>query len=153
MRKIPLVLGRAAGQTDEHAYERTARYWNTEAQYTLQDRLVRKINTRRAKNIIMFLGDGMSVATLAAARTYKGQLSGRRGEEDSLSFEKFPYSGLSKVRFSYAMLYHFETHIFFYLLLQIGANIRKIARSLFLILKSNLFVGFVLHKLLLIYNF
>lgn len=69
----------------------------------------------------MFLGDGMSVATLAAARTYKGQLNGQRGEEDSLSFEKFPYSGLSKVRFS-----NFLKTKFVYLLLQIEDDIGKI---------------------------
>lgn len=101
MHKKPLILGRAAGKADDNAYERTAHYWKTEAQYSLQERLVRKINTRRAKNIIMFLGDGMSVASLAPARIYKGQLNGQRGEEDSLSFEKFAYSGLSKVRFGY----------------------------------------------------
>lgn len=50
-----------------------------------------------AKNIIMFLGDGMSVPTLAAARVYLGSLQNASGEELSLSFENFPYSGLSKV--------------------------------------------------------
>lgn len=50
-----------------------------------------------AKNIIMFLGDGMSVPTLAAARVYLGSLQNVSGEELSLSFENFPYSGLSKV--------------------------------------------------------
>jgi hypothetical protein len=46
----------------------------------------------------MFLGDGLSVPTLAAARTYLGQLQGRTGEETVLSFEAFPHTGLSKVR-------------------------------------------------------
>lgn len=43
------------------------------------------------------MGDGMSIATITAARIYQGQLKGQRGEEDQLSFEKFPYVGLSKV--------------------------------------------------------
>ncbi|XP_050431784.1 alkaline phosphatase-like [Adelges cooleyi] len=49
-----------------------------------------------AKNVIFFLGDGMSIPTLAAARMYKGQMEGKAGEEDMLTFEKFPFTGLSK---------------------------------------------------------
>lgn len=49
--------------------------------------------------MIFFLGDGMSIPTLAAARTYLGQLQGNPGEETELTFEQFPYVGLSKVRF------------------------------------------------------
>lgn len=44
----------------------------------------------KAKNIIFFLGDGMSLATLAATRIYLG------GEEQELSFEAFPDTGLLK---------------------------------------------------------
>ncbi|KAL0852539.1 hypothetical protein ABMA27_017012 [Loxostege sticticalis] len=44
----------------------------------------------------MFLGDGMSVPTLAAARTLLGQRLGSTGEEHQLSFEAFPTSGFSK---------------------------------------------------------
>lgn len=51
-----------------------------------------------AKNIIMFLGDGMSLTTLAASRIYKGQMEKRSGENEYLSFEKFPFVGMSKVR-------------------------------------------------------
>lgn len=46
----------------------------------------------------MFLGDGLSIPTLAAARTYLGQSHGHTGEETVLSFEEFPHTGLSKVR-------------------------------------------------------
>ncbi|XP_072945123.1 membrane-bound alkaline phosphatase-like [Epargyreus clarus] len=44
----------------------------------------------------MFLGDGMSVPTLAAARTLLGQRRGRAGEEATLAFENFPTLGLAK---------------------------------------------------------
>ncbi|CAG9103073.1 unnamed protein product [Plutella xylostella] len=54
------------------------------------------LNTRVAKNVILFLGDGMSVATLAATRTYLGNRHGYSGEELKLSFEAFPYTGLAK---------------------------------------------------------
>ncbi|XP_061398596.1 membrane-bound alkaline phosphatase-like [Musca vetustissima] len=55
-----------------------------------------KLNVNKAKNIIMFLGDGMSLSTVTAARILKGQRKNRNGEEDALSFEKFPHIGLSK---------------------------------------------------------
>ena len=49
-----------------------------------------------AKNVILFLGDGMGVSTVTAARIYEGQLRGEAGEENRLSFEAFPVTGLSK---------------------------------------------------------
>lgn len=73
-------------------------YWNTWAQHTVHNHIARKLNTNKAKNVIFFLGDGMSVPTLAAARTYLGQKRGQTGEEAHLSFEKFPHVGLSKVK-------------------------------------------------------
>lgn len=79
--------------------ENDAHFWRTGAQLTLRDHLLQKqANTNVAKNVIFFLGDGMSVPTLAAARTYLGQLQGNTGEESQLTFEQFPYVGLSKVR-------------------------------------------------------
>jgi len=50
----------------------------------------------RAKNVILFIGDGMGVSTVTAARIYQGQLRGETGEENRLSFEKFPYTALVK---------------------------------------------------------
>tara|TARA_R110001583_G_scaffold62241_4_gene183308 strand:+ start:3324 stop:5018 length:1695 start_codon:yes stop_codon:yes gene_type:complete len=49
-----------------------------------------------AKNVILFIGDGMSIATITAARILDGQLRGESGEENQLSFEKFPFTGFSK---------------------------------------------------------
>lgn len=50
----------------------------------------------KAKNVIVFLGDGMSTATIAAARILEGQRRGASGEENRLSFETFPYTALSR---------------------------------------------------------
>lgn len=50
----------------------------------------------KAKNVIVFLGDGMSTATIAAARILEGQRKGASGEENRLSFETFPYTALSR---------------------------------------------------------
>lgn len=50
----------------------------------------------RAKNVILFLGDGMSLTTVAAARILEGQRKGGPGEENQLSWETFPNTALSK---------------------------------------------------------
>ncbi|KAI4455920.1 alkaline phosphatase [Holotrichia oblita] len=76
--------------------EQRGEFWRENAQYTLGVKLLQKPNTNVAKNVIMFLGDGMSIPTLKAARVYLGQLHNESGEETVLSFEKFPVTGLSK---------------------------------------------------------
>jgi len=50
----------------------------------------------RAKNVILFLGDGMGISTVTAARIFEGQLRGESGEENELSFERFPDVALAK---------------------------------------------------------
>lgn len=50
----------------------------------------------RAKNVILFIGDGMSLTTVAAARILQGQRKGGPGEENRLSWENFPDTALSK---------------------------------------------------------
>lgn len=49
-----------------------------------------------AKNLILFIGDGMGVSTVTAGRIFEGQLRGETGEENLLSFEQFPNLALSK---------------------------------------------------------
>ncbi|XP_043269664.1 membrane-bound alkaline phosphatase-like [Venturia canescens] len=71
-------------------------FWYEDAQIVLKKKLQRSLNTGVAKNVIVFLGDGMSIPTLMATRTYLGQLEGKPGEEGSLYWEHFPYTGLSK---------------------------------------------------------
>jgi len=48
--------------------------------------------------VIIFLGDGMGISTLTAARIYQGQQRQTHdgGEENFLSFEKFPNTALVK---------------------------------------------------------
>ena len=50
----------------------------------------------KAKNVILFLGDGMGVTTITASRILEGQTRGESGEENQLSFERFPNVALSK---------------------------------------------------------
>jgi len=48
------------------------------------------------RNVILFLGDGMGVSTVTAARILAGQLQGQTGEEHLLAFETFPELALVK---------------------------------------------------------
>jgi alkaline phosphatase len=50
----------------------------------------------QAKNVILFIGDGMGISTVTAARILEGQLRGESGEENELSFERFPDVALAK---------------------------------------------------------
>ncbi|MBP9663924.1 MAG: alkaline phosphatase [Pyrinomonadaceae bacterium] len=55
-----------------------------------------KIRAGKAKNVILFLGDGMSNSTVTASRIFEGQTRGESGEENQLSFEQFPFIALSR---------------------------------------------------------
>lgn len=49
-----------------------------------------------ARNVILFIGDGMSLSTVASARILAGQQQGQSGEENLLAFERLPYTALAK---------------------------------------------------------
>ena len=49
-----------------------------------------------AKNVILFVGDGMGIATVTAARILEGQRRGETGEENLLAFETLPHVAFSK---------------------------------------------------------
>ncbi|KAK3609264.1 hypothetical protein CHS0354_006189 [Potamilus streckersoni] len=76
--------------------EKSQRFWNQKALADLKKQLSVKNNNNVAKNVIMFLGDGMGPTTVTAARILRGQLNGQPGEETVLAFEDFPNVGLSK---------------------------------------------------------
>ncbi len=54
------------------------------------------LNTTKAKNVILFVGDGMGISTVTAARILAGQKQGKMGEEHMLSFDQFPFTALAK---------------------------------------------------------
>ncbi|KAI8127746.1 hypothetical protein FF38_08180 [Lucilia cuprina] len=74
------------------AEEVLTEYWLNKGErfVAYKDATAEKPVRNKAQNIIFFLGDGMSLATLAATRVYLG------GEEKSLSFESFADTGLAK---------------------------------------------------------
>ncbi len=86
-----------ANQVKTTAVE-TPKFWIDSGKASLDkaDRIAN--NKKKAKNVILFIGDGMGISTVAASRIFEGQSQpgNRGGEEHSLSFEKFPHVALSK---------------------------------------------------------
>ena len=75
----------------------TQNHWYTEAAARLAAHPAADYEKRgSARNIVLFVGDGMGISTLTAARIFQGQQRGNSGEENRLSFEDFPYTGLIK---------------------------------------------------------
>lgn len=78
------------------AVEPTPEDWFNAGRQTVVDALHLQPIKKPAKNVILFVGDGMGISTITASRIYDGQQKGGHGEENSLSFEKLPYLALSK---------------------------------------------------------
>lgn len=74
----------------------SAEQWYSNGEQAAKQAMQLKPNRHKARNIILFIGDGMSVSTVTAARILQGQQRGESGEENLLSFEHFPYLALSK---------------------------------------------------------
>ncbi len=75
----------------------TPQQWLAAGEEALREAINQRANKRLAKNVILFIGDGMGVSTVTAARILEGQLRGQTGEENELAFEMLPYTALSKV--------------------------------------------------------
>ncbi|XP_041506394.1 alkaline phosphatase, germ cell type [Microtus oregoni] len=76
--------------------EENPAFWNQKAAEALDAaKKLQPIQTS-AKNLILFLGDGMGVSTVTATRILKGQLEGHLGPETPLAMDRFPYTALSK---------------------------------------------------------
>ena len=78
------------------AYAEDASDWILDGQTALEKAKKLHPNAKRAKNIILFVGDGMGVSTVTAARIFEGQMKNVDGERNLLSFEKLPYLAMSK---------------------------------------------------------
>ena len=76
--------------------EETPATWQRDGWNAVERAKREKPKTGKAKNVILFIGDGMGVSTITASRILEGQMRGESGEENRLSFEDFPFSALSK---------------------------------------------------------
>ncbi|XP_061681055.1 alkaline phosphatase-like [Syngnathoides biaculeatus] len=88
-----ILIQRTVSVNEEELH---ASYWNNKGKQALHTALNIQPNLHQAKNIILFLGDGMGVTTVTAARILKGQMAGKFGEETSLVMDTFPHLALSK---------------------------------------------------------
>jgi alkaline phosphatase len=88
--------GHGHWQGDEAVPTNATEWYAAGAREVRDNKLSRQLpNVRRAKNVILFVGDGMGVSTVTAARILEGQQRGVDGEFNRLSFEKFPYLAMS----------------------------------------------------------
>ena len=73
--------------------------WLQEGQDELKTafHMTQRQNWNIAKNVILFIGDGMASTTITAARVFKGQTEKVNGREALLEWELFPHTGLSRV--------------------------------------------------------
>jgi alkaline phosphatase len=83
----PLRLGQVPSQAGDASYDSAA----AAVQARIDERGVKP-----AKNVILFVGDGMSIPTVTAARIYAGQKRGLDGESYSLTMDTLPHVALSK---------------------------------------------------------
>jgi len=76
----------------------TRDYWLNEGDNELQSSLQNFARLKRdyAKNIIVMIGDGMSLGTAVAGRIKSGQDLGDSGEEYMTSLDTMPFVGLAK---------------------------------------------------------
>lgn len=73
-----------------HINEFESNYWENIGKNVVKQNLEKTTNSKVAKNIILFLGDGMNVETITASRAYLGDTA------DALFFETFPHIGMAK---------------------------------------------------------
>ncbi|CAH1725913.1 unnamed protein product [Aphis gossypii] len=91
-----IVARKQASKENINPGENDKQFWNNVGNDLLRSKLNLERKYGVAKNVIFFIGDGMSIATLTSARIYMGQQENKTGENEMLSFEKFPFTGLSK---------------------------------------------------------
>lgn len=93
---LAAVGGMSLGGVGQAREAETPAYWYQSGQATVARAAALRPAHRRAKNVILFVGDGMGISTVTAARILEGQLRGETGEENVLSFETLPYTALAK---------------------------------------------------------
>jgi alkaline phosphatase len=90
-----LSIGAQAQSPTVRGPESVQDWWQAGQEF-IQDAQRERDVRRKAKNVILFVGDGMGVSTVTAARILEGQLKGGPGENNQLFFESFKNVALSK---------------------------------------------------------
>ncbi|UCE58820.1 MAG: alkaline phosphatase [Phycisphaerales bacterium] len=96
MTSARIVIATAFAALCSSALAQTPQGWYRNGQAAVEEAKRLSPNNAEAKNVILFIGDGMGVTTVTAARILEGQLRGDPGEENRLSFEELPFTALVK---------------------------------------------------------
>ncbi len=91
-----VVAGMALGMGKEPPHPDAAESWRAQGEAAVAAARELAPSPQRARNVILFVGDGMGVSTVTAARILDGQLRGGSGEEHRLAFERLPHLALMK---------------------------------------------------------
>lgn len=92
-----LLLFTLAMVTADKANIQDSEYWYEQAREALRMRLLPLEGKRpNARNVVLLVGDGLGMSTLTAARIFKGQREGRKGEDSYLAWDNFPTVALAK---------------------------------------------------------
>ena len=83
---------------DKEPHETTADEYAAQGRAQLEARLAMPVNQGKAKNLIIFIGDGMGISTLTAGRIWQGQKAGRDGESNETTVDSLPYSAVVSPR-------------------------------------------------------
>jgi alkaline phosphatase len=93
---LALVFGMAGTSASAQDAPQTGDSYFVEAKADLEAPLTFRPNTGRARNVILFVGDGMGISTLTAARIRQGQRAGEDGESTWTAMDRLPFSALVK---------------------------------------------------------
>ena len=93
---LALLCGARGADAAEAVLAQSGDAYFASARKQLGEALARKPNTGRAKNVILFIGDGYGVSTMTAARIFHGQSLGKDGPSHRLSHESLPYAAMSR---------------------------------------------------------
>jgi len=91
-----VALGGAAAAQDKAQLVQGDDPYFRQGQETLRRIMTQQRNTSRAKNVILFVGDGMGFSTTTGTRIFEGQQRGVDGESNVLTYESFPFLAASK---------------------------------------------------------
>ncbi|XP_064096244.1 alkaline phosphatase-like isoform X2 [Macrobrachium nipponense] len=92
-----IVYSKATVFPRPSADENNSNYWLKMGTEEIEAALLKPKLTNTAKNVILFMGDGMGITVNTVSRIYKGQKkNGYSGEEGHLVWEKFPNIALLK---------------------------------------------------------
>ena len=92
-----LIFAPAQAFAKPGATESDPAYWARKGEAALAEaRRLEPGGPTRARNVILFVGDGMGITTVTAARILEGQKRGGSGEDNLLAFERLPRVAFSR---------------------------------------------------------